>query len=135
MEIVVAEMEHAENQHFGVLRDLGGEPRLAERQFHLSGAFEPVVLVFHRVRVNARVIGVALKQRIHGIVRAQLQQVHARGLDELFENTRAVAVLRKIALGRRELPHQARFDGLPKKFSGQLGHAGGILHDLHRLQT
>ena len=110
VQIMISEVEHAEHQHFGILRDFRSEAGLAEGQPHFARALQAVVFVVHRIGVNARVVRVAFKQRAHGVVRAQFEQIHAGRFDELLVNRRAVAMLGNIALGERQLFEEALLD-------------------------
>src|SRR5712675_390215 len=91
----------------GFRSDFGIETRATDCQFLLPLNLQRVILALHVVAVNLGTLAKRLEKRSDGIVPGNLIGGHRRGLDPLFVNGFAVAIVGEIALGRGQALHES----------------------------
>src|SRR5882724_6143303 len=106
-DVVIPQVQNCKSETGGFRSDFGIETRATDCQFLLALNLQRVILSLHVVAVNLGTLAKRLEERADGVVPSNLIGGYRRGLDPLFVNGLAVAIVGEIAFGRGQAVHES----------------------------
>src|SRR5437868_6509932 len=112
-----------------------GDLDRSDRELRFAGFCKMPLLTFETVEEDAGMFSVRLEHVTDGVVRHELFPINFRWLHELFVDGAAVLILWNVARRLLEPLQEFLFEIFSEGASRQLNSAGGILNDLHGLDS